>query len=572
MADNLVKKYIGEQLIDKGIINREQLEIAIEKQMELQRQGIVKKLGAILVDLGFCTEWDVSGVLSKRDGVKTVSLNEYSIDFSASNLISPEVAKRYKALPIGFSNDNKRLIVAMQSPNDIIAIDDLKIITGYEIEPVEVNEKELSAVIAQFDNMSTHIEAVAGSEEEPQQQLEQEQTEKLISDAQERPAVQLANQILNYGIRVGASDIHIEPMEKRVKVRYRIDGVLHEIMTQPNSIKNALISRIKVMAGLDIAERRIPQDGRISKSYEGKVVDIRVATLPTPYGEKITMRLMERSARIITLEELGFPKKQYEGYQKVIRYPYGFILITGPTGSGKSTTLYATLQQLNSVDKNIITLEDPIERRLDGVNQIQINERAGLTFARGLRSILRSDPDIIMVGEIRDKETAKIAVESALTGHLVLSTLHTNDSSSAVTRLSEMGVEPYLTASALSGVIAQRLARRLCLECKEAYEMPVDELLRKIPDFPADEGVKKITLYKPKGCLHCNNTGYKGRVGIYEYLHISDSIRKLILSDANATLIEEEAKKEGMVTLRMDGLDKVKEGITSIEEFFRVIV
>ncbi|HBN84102.1 MAG TPA: type II secretion system protein GspE, partial [Clostridiales bacterium] len=481
--------------------------------------------------------------LSKNGDVRTVDLNEYPMDMSASNLISPEVAKRYKALPIGFSEDNKRLIVAMKSANDIIAIDDLKIMTGYEIEPVIVKENELKVAIDQFDGMSANIENLKPEEDD---EPDEEETEKQQSDDQERPAVQLANQIINYAIKAGASDIHIEPMEKRVKVRYRIDGVLHEVMQQPNSIKNALISRIKVMSNMDIAERRIPQDGRISKSYEGKVVDVRVASLPTPYGEKITMRLMERSAKIITLQELGFPIKQFEGYQKVVKYPYGFILITGPTGSGKSTTLYATLQQLNSVDKNIITLEDPIERRMDGLNQIQINDRAGLTFAKGLRSILRSDPDIIMVGEIRDHETAKIAVESALTGHLVLSTLHTNDSSSAITRLSEMGVETYLTASALAGVIAQRLARRLCKECKEKFTISREDLLKQIPDFPLDQWQAELTLYRPKGCLHCNNTGYRGRVGIYEYLHVSDYLRKLILSDANSNTISEAAVKEGM--------------------------
>ncbi len=569
MADSVYKKYIGQQLIERGVINRDQLDNAVERQRELQQKGVIKKIGAILVDLGYCTDWDISCALSKNGDVRTVDLNEYPMDMSASNLISPEVAKRYKALPIGFSEDNKRLIVAMKSANDIIAIDDLKIMTGYEIEPVIVKENELKVAIDQFDGMSANIENLKPEEDD---EPDEEETEKQQSDDQERPAVQLANQIINYAIKAGASDIHIEPMEKRVKVRYRIDGVLHEVMQQPNSIKNALISRIKVMSNMDIAERRIPQDGRISKSYEGKVVDVRVASLPTPYGEKITMRLMERSAKIITLQELGFPIKQFEGYQKVVKYPYGFILITGPTGSGKSTTLYATLQQLNSVDKNIITLEDPIERRMDGLNQIQINDRAGLTFAKGLRSILRSDPDIIMVGEIRDHETAKIAVESALTGHLVLSTLHTNDSSSAITRLSEMGVETYLTASALAGVIAQRLARRLCKECKEKFTISREDLLKQIPDFPLDQWQAELTLYRPKGCLHCNNTGYRGRVGIYEYLHVSDYLRKLILSDANSNTISEAAVKEGMVTLRADGINKIKEGITSMEEFFRVIV
>ncbi len=570
MSASIFKNYLGEQLIQKNKITREQLEQALLKQMQLQKAGNMTKIGTVLVDMGFCGENDVAEALAKREGTRFMSLKEHPLNVAAANLVTPEIARRYNAIPIDFSEDNRKLLLAMMHPNDIIAIDDFKIMTGYEIEPVVVPEKELIATIEQFDNMSTTMESIDLGEME---KLEDEKTsDKPEQDTQERPAVQLANQIINYAIKAGASDIHIEPMEKKLKVRFRIDGVLHEVMQQPNVIKNALISRIKVMSNVDIAERRIPQDGRISKNFDGKTVDIRVATLPTPYGEKITMRLMERSAKIITLQELGFPKKQFEGYMKAVKYPYGFILITGPTGSGKSTTLYATLQQLNTVDKNIITLEDPIERRLDGLNQIQINDRAGLTFARGLRSILRSDPDIVMIGEIRDHETAKIAVESALTGHLVLSTLHTNDSSSAVTRLSEMGVETYLTASALAGVIAQRLARKLCRECKEKFDISKDDLLKQLPDFPLDYGQDMITLYKPKGCIHCNNTGYKGRVGIYEYLHVSDTLRRLILSDANSSQIADAAINEGMVTLRADGLDKIKGGITSVEEFFRVIV
>ncbi|RQD74024.1 MAG: type II/IV secretion system protein, partial [Candidatus Syntrophonatronum acetioxidans] len=331
-------------------------------------------------------------------------------------------------------------------------------------------------------------------------------------------------------------------------------------------------TRIKVMANMDIAEKRIPQDGRITLRVEGKTIDVRVASLPTAYGEKLTLRLLDRSARLITLEELGFPSDYLEKYRQVMNLPYGFILVTGPTGSGKSTTLYSTLVELNSPEKHIITLEDPIERRLEGINQVQVNIRAGMTFASGLRSILRNDPDIVMVGEIRDHETARIAVESALTGHLVLSTLHTNDAAGAVTRLGDMGIEPYLTSSSLAGVVAQRLMRVLCDNCKKPEKLCKADVLNSVPDFPLDPGEDEITLYRPEGCMRCNNTGYRGRTGAYELLTMSENIQKMILSRSSTNVIKQAAVEEGMITLRQDGLLKVKKGITSLEELLRVII
>lgn len=499
-----------------------------------------------------------------KGGTLFFSLNDYDVDITAANLISPEIAAKYNVLPLGF--EDEILLMAMENPGDIIAIEDLSIITGYTIKPITVNNTELKAALRRFSNISASVEAQEVEEED-------EEDETLALDvADDKPAVQLANQILNQAVKAGASDVHIEPQEKILRTRFRIDGVLHEITLQPMNIHPSLISRIKVMANMDIAERRIPQDGRITLKVEGNVIDVRVASMPSAYGEKVTMRLLNRSDRLITLQELGFEEKQLEKYSDVMNQPYGFILITGPTGSGKSTTLYATLAKLNSPDKNIITLEDPIERRMDGITQIQVNLRAGLTFASGLRSMLRNDPDIIMVGEIRDHETARIAVESALTGHLVLSTLHTNDAAGAISRIGDMGIEPYLTASSLIGVIAQRLIRVLCGECKEPYLVSRKEILNSVPDFPFGEDENQIRLYRAKGCVFCNGTGYKGRVGLYEFLRISETIQKMMLTRSSTRDIRIVAIEEGMVNMRQQGLNKVREGVTTVEELLRVTV
>lgn len=556
------RNYLGDLLVQTGAITREELDEAL-RQQSLNKGG-KGMLGRTLVQLGYCTEDDIASVVALQNDVPYVSLETYPIDDAASSLITPEIARRYSALPIGF--DNGKLLVAMMYPKDIIAIDDLRIHTGYDFRPVVCADGELAAAIERFSRTSASVEQAA------EEEVEMEEVAPEVDDASEKPAVHLANLIFSQAVRAGTSDIHIEPQEKSMRVRFRIDGVLHDAMQPPKKLHASLVSRIKVMANMDIAERRVPQDGRISLKIEDKTVDVRVATLPTAYGEKVTMRLLNRSSRLITLEELGFPLLELEKYRRIVHMPYGFILVTGPTGSGKSTTLYATLSAINSVEKNIITVEDPIEYRLDGLNQVQVNVRAGLTFANGLRSILRSDPDIIMIGEIRDEETARIAVESALTGHLVFSTLHTNDAAGAITRLDDMGIETFLTASSLAGVVAQRLARILCLHCKEAYEISRDELLSNIPDFPLDEGEEKLTLYRPKGCFRCSNTGYKGRVGVYELLLVNEEIRQLTLHHASSSEINDAAVSAGMITLRQDGLRKVKQGITSVEEIMRVIV
>ncbi|MEG3068019.1 MAG: ATPase, T2SS/T4P/T4SS family [Syntrophaceticus schinkii] len=553
---------LGELLIKIGAITKEQLEDALQQQnANKSSKGM---LGRTLVELGYCTEDDIAGVVALQNDVPYVSLETYKIDDAASSLITPEIARRYSALPIGFNR--ARLLVAMMHPRDIIAIDDLRIHTGYDFQPVVCADGELMAAIERYSRTCTSVEQTA------EEEVEIEEVAPEVDDASEKPAVHLANTIFNQAVRAGTSDIHIEPQEMSMRVRFRIDGVLHDAMQPPKKLHAPLVSRIKVMANMDIAERRVPQDGRISLKIEEKTIDVRVATLPTAYGEKVTMRLLHRSGRLITLEELGFPLLELEKYRRIVKMPYGFILVTGPTGSGKSTTLYATLSAVNSVEKNIITVEDPIEYRLDGLNQVQVNVRAGLTFANGLRSILRSDPDIVMIGEIRDAETARIAVESALTGHLVFSTIHTNDAAGAITRLGDMGIETFLTASSLAGVVAQRLARVLCPHCKEAYEIKRDELLSNIPDFPLEEGEEKLTLYRPKGCFRCSNTGYKGRVGVYELLLVNEEIQRLTLKHASSSEINDAAVVSGMVTLRQDGLRKVKQGITSVEEIMRVIV
>lgn len=563
------KSYLGEQLVQACIITDEQLQDALEEQKRSIGSGgsrAKSALGQLLVSKGYCNEEDIARVIAQNTGAYFVTLANQPIDMSAANLITPEIAVRYQALPIGFEND--KLKVAMRNPRDIIALDDLRILTGYDIVTVVIPDMELDSAIKQFENASIGIDAAV---EEEQQTNELPDETQLNDPAGEQPAVQLANQIFNQSIRAGASDIHIEPQEKKLRVRFRIDGVLHDVMSPSFRLQAALISRIKVMANMDIAERRIPQDGRFTIKVYEKVVDVRVASLPSVHGEKLTLRLLNRGDRLITLSELGVCENQLDRYNETVRKPYGFILVTGPTGSGKSTTLYATLAKLNSPDKNLITLEDPVERRMDGINQMQINTRAGLTFASGLRSILRSDPDIIMVGEIRDHETAKIAVESALTGHLVLSTLHTNDSAGAVTRLADMGIEPYLVSSSLIGVVAQRLVRVLCPSCKTKYVISREDALKSIPDFPVDEDEQQITLYHANGCISCSGTGYRGRKGVYEFMPVTETLQSLILNRASSNDIKCQAVAEGMSTLREDGLRKVKEGLTTIEEVLRVI-
>ena len=556
---------IGEILVKSGEINQEQLNKALETHRENLQKGARGLLGQTLIELGYTDEETVTKAIARQANVEYVSLHSYEVDTTAAALLDPDFARRYNSLPIGF--ENGRLIVAMMHPNDIVTIDDLRLITGYEIKPVCVSDSELKMAIERYTQAISGIEAG----EEDYYSEEADTQEDINTSDTDKPAVQLANLIFNQAIRNGASDVHIEPQEKSLRVRFRIDGVLHNTMQPPTRLHPSLVSRVKVMAGMDIANRRSPQDGRTTLKLNGRVIDLRVASLPTAYGEKLTLRLLDRSERMITLEELGFPETQFKRFRGIINKPHGCVLVTGPTGSGKTTTLYAALAELNSVEKHIITVEDPIEYRLSGINQVQVNPRAGLTFASGLRSILRNDPDIIMIGEIRDRETARIAVESALTGHLVLSTLHTNNAAGALSRLGDMDIEPYLTASSVIGVLAQRLVRVLCKQCRKPYTISRSEMHNNIPDFPMIRNEQEVTIYSAEGCLRCSNTGYRGRMGVYELLLVTDKIRQMTLQNRTSNEIAEVAVKEGMITLRRDGFIKVREGTTTLEEALRVL-
>jgi type IV pilus assembly protein PilB len=556
------KLRLGDLLKEMGLVSEEQIEAAIARQHETHR-----RLGQLLIEDGVVTQLDLSRALARKFGVSFLDLTSTNLDSAAAGYIDEKLARRYGAAPIRFLDDDT-LLVAMADPQNLLALQDLEIITGFTIQPAIACEEDIYGAISKI--YRDHLEVGENAQEDARAANESEPAD--IRDATEdAPIVKLVNSVIAQSVDDGASDIHFEPQGKELMVRFRVDGVLHEIMSIPRRMQNGVISRLKIMAELDIAERRVPQDGRIGLVVGGKPIDMRVATLPTVYGEKIVMRLLDKSNVMLDLEDLGFAEKALKRFQRSFSKPYGAILVTGPTGSGKSTTLYAALNILNSPDKNIITVEDPVEYRLTGINQVQVNVRAGMTFAAALRSILRCDPDIVMVGEIRDRETAQIAVESALTGHLVLSTLHTNDAPGALTRLTEMGIEPFLSSSAVDCVLAQRLARRLCSQCKEPFTA-TREMLRK-NDFPPEVCDRDdVVLYRAKGCSRCNNTGYKGRLGLYEVMIVSEAIRRLTVERKSADEISRVAAAEGMKFLREDGMDKVLLGMTSVEEIARVII
>ena len=555
---------IAYYLIEDGKITEEQLKDALESQKESKNL-----IGVELVARGFCTELDIAKAMEKKTGYKFVSIEEVGINFAIANIISPDLMAKRGILPL--YQDEKRLFVVMRNPNDVVTRDNLSVRTGgMEIVPLISTDSELTAAINTIANNASNIDTY---DEEEAQEEEYSALDELAAD--EKPAVQLVNQVITNAVKSGASDIHFEPMEKTMRVRLRIDGVLHEVLQQPIKLHSSVASRVKVIGGMDIAERRIPQDGRTTVKVDDRTFDIRIAVLPSVYGEKIVMRLLERGAKSVQLKDIKFSKAQADRFMKTIFMPYGFLLVTGPTGSGKSTTLYATLAEVSDITKHTITLEDPVERRMPGLCQVQMNTRAGMTFAAALRSVLRADPDIVMVGEIRDGETAKIAVESALTGHMVFSTLHTNDAPSAITRLDEMGVEPFLTASSLVGVLAQRLIRVLCPRCKEAVEITYRDLRQSIEDFPIPEGKTlddTTTIYEPKGCIACSNTGYKGRQGVFEFLQVTNEMKQLILKRSGVQDIKELAISQGMHTLHQEGIDKILDGTSSVEEVLRVLV
>ena len=551
-------KQLGQILIEQGLITPAQLEQALEEHRKTP-----KSLGRVLIDLQLIKEADLVRALAEQVGLEFVDLADYHIDPSSTMLLPDALARRYRAIPIG-ERDGK-LLVAMSDPANVYALDDIRTITNRDVQPVVATAADVEQAIQKFAGMDGQVEALASQASE---QLETDD-EQLESALEEAPIVKLVQAIMTQAVGDRASDVHIEPTERDVRVRFRVDGVLHDVMHSPKNIQGGLISRLKVMADLNIAEKRVPQDGRISMRVGGRTLDLRVATLPTVYGEKIVIRVLDKSQALLRLEDLGFADDSYKRFSASFSKPYGAILVTGPTGSGKSTTMYATLNILNEEDRNIITVEDPVEYRLDGVNQMQVNPKAGLTFASALRSILRADPDIVLIGEIRDKETATIAIEAALTGHLVLSSLHTNDAASAISRLVEMEVETFLVASAIDCVVAQRLFRVLCERCKEAYKPEHAELAA--AGYPEWLIPEIDTLYRPTGCSACSNTGYRGRAGLYEVMPMSEEIQRLTVDRASADELRKVAIEQGMITLRDDGLEKARMGRTSIGEIARVV-
>jgi type IV pilus assembly protein PilB len=556
---------LEELLLARGVINDEQLE---EARFQAAERG--RSVGRILIELGFVPESALVAILADQLGLDFLDLADAHIDPSAVSMVPEGTARKHSCIPVGFEGD--RLVLAMADPANIVAVDDIRAFTKRDVKTVVATKVDISAAINRHYRLDRTAETLV--EEAAAQKAEEDKAlEKVVlagAGAEDAPIIKLVNLLITQAVNDRASDIHIEPEEKNLRVRFRIDGVLHEVMTPPKSVQPGITSRLKIMAEINIAERRIPQDGRISVVVQGKAIDIRVATLPTVHGEKIVMRLLDKSSVLLRLEDLGFLPDNFLRYEVAYRKPYGMILVTGPTGSGKSTTLYATLNILNKAEVNVITVEDPVEYQLPGVNQVQTNVKAGLTFASALRSILRSDPDIVLIGEIRDRETAQIAIEAALTGHLVLSTLHTNDAPSAMTRLVEMGVEPFLVASSLDAVLAQRLARKLCDRCKDPYMPTPEELKAARFNFDSDEELPK--LFRPVGCTSCGGTGYKGRIALHEVMTVTEDVERLVTEQASSEEIGKLARTQGMTLLRDDGMQKVRDGITSIEEVLRVVV
>ena len=552
---------LGQILVDRGLITPQQLLDAEAQQHESGRS-----LGRVLVDQRYATEKDLVAALATQIGMEFVDLEVVDVDGRAATMLSEQMMRRHGVLPIGFQDG--KLIVAMSDPANVVAIDDVRTVTKMEVKAVVATKDDVVAAISKYGTMADDIESAAG--DIMGDGSDDADLTDLKAVTEEAPIVKFVNLLISQAVADGASDIHIEPGERDLRVRYRIDGVLHEVMRSPRSIQAGVISRLKIMADVDIAERRIPQDGRIGLTVHGKQIDLRVSTLPTVYGEKVVMRILDKSSVLLELGDLGFLDHNHARYEASYTKPYGMILVTGPTGSGKSTTLYATLNVINRPEVNIVTTEDPVEYRLAGVNQVQVNVKAGLTFASALRSILRQDPDIVLVGEMRDRETAHIGIEAALTGHLVLSTLHTNDAASAVTRLTEMGIEPFLVGSAIDAVLAQRLARRLCSKCKEVYR-PETATLQEA-GLDADTVEQRPEVFRAVGCKACGNTGYKGRLALHEVMSVTEDIERLTVERASSEDIKRVAISQGMRTLRDDGLAKVLLGLTTIEEVARVVV
>ncbi|HZU32371.1 MAG TPA: type IV-A pilus assembly ATPase PilB [Candidatus Angelobacter sp.] len=564
---------LGDLLVREKIITSDQLDKALKAQREA---GPNSRLGSTLVHLGFVSDEEVTNFLSRQYGVPAINLQYFEIDSSVVKLIPEETAKRYQILPL--SRVGASLTIAMVDPTNVFAMDDIKFMTGFNIEPVVASESAIMEAIekayggSQQNENVDELLASMGEEADVELQAEQEEMDlnELEKSADEAPIVKLVNIVMTDAVKRGASDIHIEPYEKEYRVRFRIDGVLQHIMSPPMKLKDAITSRIKIMAKMDISEKRLPQDGRIMLKMQiggkKKQLDFRVNCLPTLWGEKVVMRLLDKENLRLDMTKLGFEPESLEKFQRAVLKPYGMVLVTGPTGSGKTNTLYSSVSLLNKPDTNIMTAEDPVEFQLHGVNQVQMKESIGLNFAASLRAFLRQDPNVILVGEIRDFETAEIAIKAALTGHLVLSTLHTNGAPETISRLMNMGIEPFLVATAVHLICAQRLIRRICVECREEVPMPPQA---KIDAGFTPEEAKTVKIFKGRGCTICNGTGYKGRAGLYEVMEVDDEIRELILIGASAVELKKKAIERGMITLRRSGLVKVKEGVTTLEEVAR---
>jgi type IV pilus assembly protein PilB len=567
---------LGEILVKEKLINEDQLAQALAYQ---QKNG--GRLGTVLIKMGIITDDAITEVLSRQYGVPSINLKYYEVDPTVIKLIPQDTAVRYQIVPL--SRVGATLTIAMTDPTNVFAMDDIKFMTGFNVEPVVASEAAVSEAIAKFyttagsEEELTKVMKDLGAEDGGDLELAAEEQEldlaALEKAAEEAPIIKLVNLVLTDAVKRGASDIHMEPYERELRIRFRIDGMLQSVMTPPLKLKDAITSRVKIMAKLDISEKRLPQDGRIMIKYRSqsriKELDFRVSTVPTLFGEKIVMRLLDKENLRLDMTKLGFEPESLTKFESSILRPYGMVLVTGPTGSGKTNTLYSSVSRLNTPDTNIMTAEDPIEFQLAGINQVQMKDQIGLNFASALRAFLRQDPNIILVGEIRDFETAEIAVKAALTGHLVLSTLHTNDAPSTISRLMNMGIEPFLVATSVNLICAQRLVRRICSNCKEPLELPEQALL---DAGYSPEQVKTVTVYHGKGCATCNKSGYKGRVGLYEVMEITDELRELILVGASALELKKKALDGGMISLRRSGLIKMAAGATTLEEVLRETV
>ena len=555
------KLRLGDVLINNGVITIDQLKQALEAQ-----KGTGRMLGEVLVDEGFLTAEEIAQALSNQMHLPFVDLKRVDIPDEILNLVPVNVLKKNKVFPYAYAPGNPNVLqVAMVDPMDMNAMDDIYIITNLQVEPAVTTVRDIMLAIDQYygqEDMNAVLENYANEKELAEEQLIDEEA---AEDVNSSPIVQLTREMIDSAVRQRASDIHIEPMEHRVRVRYRIDGTLYEKASYSPKLLPAIVARIKIIGGMDISEKRKPQDGRITQVVDRQEYDIRVSVLPTVFGEKVVMRLTSKTALTKEKSQLGLRQAELVQFDRILRNPHGILLVTGPTGSGKSTTLYTALSELNREDVNIITVEDPVEANIDGINQVHVNPKANLTFATALRSILRQDPDIIMIGEIRDQETASIAVQAAITGHLVVSTLHTNSAAGTITRLADMGVEPYLISDAVVGVIAQRLVRRLCPMCKRAKEVSADE-----KKMLSQREAESLTIYEPVGCPQCEQTGYKGRIGVYEIMEMTPKLKVIISKNGTSEEIKEQALREGMHTLRMSATQYVLEGITSFSEMMKV--